>query len=69
MIKALLINRVAVIPVRLFKAYIHHLFKAHELLAYRLASIHNIYFMMKLMKEIREAIQENRLEKLKAEWL
>lgn len=51
------------------RAYIHHLFRSRELLAYRLASIHNVRFMMKLMAEIRGAIQNKKLAKLKADWL
>ncbi|MFH1639546.1 MAG: tRNA guanosine(34) transglycosylase Tgt [Chloroflexota bacterium] len=39
-------------------AYLHHLFKAEELLAYRLATIHNLAFMRRLMQNIREAILE-----------
>ena len=39
-------------------AYIHHLFKAKELLAYRLASIHNLRFIMRLVGEARQAIRE-----------
>ena len=39
-------------------AYLHHLFKAKELLAYRLASIHNLRFIMRLMEEARRAIAE-----------
>ena len=37
-------------------AYLHHLFRSQELLAYRLATIHNLNFMTNLMKLIREAI-------------
>ncbi len=37
-------------------AYLHHLFKCKELLAYRLATIHNLHFMNSLMKAIRDAI-------------
>lgn len=37
-------------------AYLHHLFKCEELLAYRLATIHNLRFIMSLMAEIRESI-------------
>ena len=40
-------------------AYLHHLFAARELLAYRLATIHNLYFMTRLMKLAREAILNN----------
>ena len=39
-------------------AYLHHLFKAKELLAYRLASIHNLRFIIRLMEEARRAIVE-----------
>ncbi len=39
-------------------AYIHHLFRAKELLAYRLASIHNLRFLMRLMEDARLAIAE-----------
>ena len=42
-------------------AYVHHLFKAHELTYYTLASIHNIFFMMRLMASYRQAIVEDRL--------
>jgi len=51
------------------RAYIHHLFRSRELLAYRLATIHNLRFMMKFMEEIREAITDKRLAKLKSDWL
>ena len=37
-------------------AYVHHLFKAKELLGYRLATIHNLRFVLRLMEEMREAI-------------
>ncbi|UCB42636.1 MAG: tRNA guanosine(34) transglycosylase Tgt [Dehalococcoidales bacterium] len=37
-------------------AYLHHLFKAKELLAYRLATIHNLTFISKLMRQMRETI-------------
>jgi len=37
-------------------AYLHHLFKCEELLAYRLATIHNLFFMQKLIDQAREAI-------------
>lgn len=38
------------------KAYLHHLFKAQELLAMQIASIHNLAFYLELMKEAREHI-------------
>jgi queuine tRNA-ribosyltransferase len=43
------------------KAYLHHLFKAKELIGYSLATIHNLYFMVQLMKNYRHAIMNNEL--------
>lgn len=40
-------------------SYIHHLFKAKEMVGLSLATIHNIYFMIKLMKNYRAAILNN----------
>ncbi|MBA7476102.1 Queuine tRNA-ribosyltransferase [subsurface metagenome] len=37
-------------------AYLHHLFNCHELLAYRLATIHNLYFINNLVCKARAAI-------------
>ncbi|MFH0914546.1 MAG: tRNA guanosine(34) transglycosylase Tgt, partial [Chloroflexota bacterium] len=37
-------------------AYLHHLFSRSELLFYRLATIHNLTFLHRLMQQIREAI-------------
>ena len=42
-------------------AYIRHLFKAHELTAYTLATIHNIHFMMNYMDQIRLRILEGQI--------
>lgn len=41
-------------------AYLHHLFKAAELTAYSLATIHNLHFMVDLMRRYREAILADR---------
>ena len=49
-------------------AYVHHLFKAKELLAYRLATIHNLRFVLRLMEEMRSAIIEGRFEEYRAEF-
>ncbi len=51
------------------RGYIHHLFKAKELLAYRLATYHNVYFLIKLTKLIREAILKDKFLELKKEWM
>lgn len=47
------------------RAYIRHLFKAKEMLAMRLAVIHNLYFYNNLMAEIREALDEERFDSYK----
>jgi queuine tRNA-ribosyltransferase len=44
------------------RAYLRHLFMAKELLAYRLNTIHNLYYYNRLMDDIRGAIQEERWE-------
>ena len=49
-------------------AYVHHLFRCRELLAYRLASIHNVRFVIRLMEEMREAIVEGRFEAYRSEF-
>jgi queuine tRNA-ribosyltransferase len=41
-------------------AYLRHLFRAKELLGLRLASIHNLRFVLSLMERMRAAILENR---------
>lgn len=45
---------------RYSKAYIRHLFKAREMLAMRLAVMHNLYFFNTMMEEIRQALDEER---------
>lgn len=44
------------------RAYIHHLFKSGEMLAMRLAVMHNLYFYNTLMEKIRVALSEGRYE-------
>ncbi|WP_073026938.1 tRNA guanosine(34) transglycosylase Tgt [Lutispora thermophila] len=43
------------------RAYIRHLIKAGEILGARLTTIHNLRFLQNLMKNIRDAIKEDRL--------
>ncbi len=51
---------------RTFSAgYLHHLFKCEELLAYRLATIHNLRFIFNLMASSRSAIQSGTFNALK----
>ena len=40
-------------------AYIQHLFKSKELLAYRIASIHNLAYLFNLMKRMNNAIENS----------
>ena len=44
------------------RAYIRHLFKAKEMLGMRLAVTHNLYFYNNLMKQIRDALDEDRYD-------
>lgn len=44
------------------RAYVRHLFKAGEITAGRLASIHNLRFLIHMMEEIREAIANDCFE-------
>lgn len=43
------------------RAYIRHLIKANEIFGLRLTSYHNLYFLLHLMEQIREAIKADRL--------
>jgi len=51
------------------RAYIRHLFKAEEILGMRLASLHNLYFYLELMRQAREAIVADRYPDWKKEFL
>jgi tRNA-guanine family transglycosylase len=52
------------------RAYLAHLFRAEELLAYRLATCHNMTFTLDFMAEIRAALRSgtfsDRLAELRA---
>ena len=50
---------------RYTRAYLHHLIHSHEILASILLSYHNVYFMIHLMKEVQNAIQEQRFKEFK----
>ena len=47
------------------RAYIRHLFKAGEILAMRLATYHNLYFLVNLMKKSRIAILNGKFTEFK----
>lgn len=51
------------------RAYLRHLYQANELSYYRLATIHNLHFMLDLMKQIRESIKKEKFLALKKKWL
>lgn len=50
------------------RAYLRHLFKAEEILALRLAVMHNLYFYNKLMSRIREALDAGEFAAFRAEY-
>ena len=47
---------------RFSRAYIHHLFKAGEMLAMRLCVMHNLYFYNTLTERIRESLENGTFE-------
>jgi len=51
------------------RAYLHHLFNAQEMSAMRLASIHNLHFMLDLTRQAREAILEDKFSDFKKQWI
>lgn len=50
------------------RAYLRHLFKSKEMLAMRLAVIHNLYFYNMLMKKIRDHLDSGTFEAFKNEY-
>lgn len=53
---------------RFSRAYLHHLFKAEEMLAMRLAVMHNLYFYNELTRRIRESLDAGTFEAFRAEY-
>ena len=51
------------------RAYLAHLFRAKEMLAATIASLHNLYFMTKLMKDIRQAIGDDSFDSFRQNFL
>jgi queuine tRNA-ribosyltransferase len=51
------------------KAYVAHLFHGKEMLAGTLASIHNLHFLVNLVKKIRQSIFEDKFFEFKEEFL
>lgn len=54
---------------RFSRSYIRHLQKSGEMLGHTLVSVHNIAFMTRLMREIRQAIEQGKFGELKQAWL
>jgi queuine tRNA-ribosyltransferase len=52
-----------------YRSYLRHLFKANEILGLRLASIHNLHFLIELTKKAREAILNKRFAEYKNNFL
>ena len=53
---------------RYTRAYLHHLFKAEEMLAMRLAVMHNLYFYNQLTARIRQALDEGTFSQFRAKY-
>ncbi len=51
------------------RAYLHHLFKAKEILAMHLAVTHNLYFYNNLMQRIRDALDEGAFTEFKNKYV
>ncbi|HUX99730.1 MAG TPA: tRNA guanosine(34) transglycosylase Tgt [Candidatus Deferrimicrobium sp.] len=51
------------------RAYLTHLIKHQEMLGMRLAALHNVHFILNLVRNIREAIEEGRFLEYKREVL
>jgi queuine tRNA-ribosyltransferase len=54
---------------RFTRAYIRHLYIADEILGLRLLSLHNVHFLLSLMRSARQAIRTDTLEDWAREWL
>ncbi len=50
------------------RAYLRHLYKTKELLSYRLNTIHNLYYYLDLMDQMRHAIKEDQFLAFKKEF-
>ena len=54
---------------RFSRAYVRHLFVADEILGLRLLSLHNVHFLVRLMRRAREAIRQGDFATWSADWL
>jgi queuine tRNA-ribosyltransferase len=51
------------------RAYLHHLFRSNEILSATLSAIHNVQFYLNMMKQARQAIEQNDFKAFKTEFL
>lgn len=51
------------------RAYLRHLYFAGEILYHQLATYHNVYFITKLIEQIRQAIKDGEFKRIKDEYL
>jgi queuine tRNA-ribosyltransferase len=51
------------------RAYLRHLFNAGEVLALRLGTVHNVFFYLNLMRNVRASIEQGRFKEFKKEFL
>jgi queuine tRNA-ribosyltransferase len=51
------------------RAYIRHLIKQNEMMGGILLSIHNLYFLLELMRQARAAVLEDRYAQFLADWM
>ena len=51
------------------RAYLRHLFKTEEIAYFRLATVHNLHFLLDLMRRMRQAILEDRFLEFKKGWI
>jgi len=51
------------------RGYLRHLFLAREILSMRLNTIHNLYFYLEFMRNMRKAIKDNRFSEFKRKWI
>ncbi len=51
------------------RGYLHHLLKAQEIVVFTLISIHNIFFMNRLLKDIRMALKTGTLDAAEKKWI
>ncbi|MGQ9456705.1 MAG: tRNA guanosine(34) transglycosylase Tgt [Anaerolineae bacterium] len=51
------------------RAYLRHLVRAGEVLGLRLATLHNVHFLLRFMEEVRQAIREGALLSFKEAFL